>query len=300
MASSNKTSLSAAEPRSQTSVPKSVQDYDNAVARPPHIDRLAGPYKEVEKLNIQVEDNADGRVPGFLHLPRDFSPIDAQAKHHRTAAILLSGAGGGVTGPSSIYLSLAAKLASLSSNGIPALRLDYRYPARNRYCMADTKAAMDLLSNTYGLNRFVLVGWSFGGAPVFSLGGEDMRVVGCATVASQTAETNGIRRLAPRPVLLLHGTSDTTLNYSCSERLYDMYGASGDREIKLFEGDNHALSHNAMAAEKMLLSFIAKCAGVSVDKSEKENVVGKKLIDNGERMELMKKGGDLRGPENIE
>ncbi len=300
MASSNKTSLSATEPQSKISISKSVTDYDIAVARPPHPDRLPSQYKEVERLDIQVEDRADGKVPGFLHLPSDFSSVDAQANHHRTAAILLSGAGGGVVGPSSIYLSLATKLVSLRGNGIPTLRLDYRYPARNQYCMADTRAAMDFLSNDYGLNRFVLVGWSFGGAPVFSLGGEDKRVVGCATVASQTAETNGIRRLAPRPVLLLHGTSDTTLNYSCSERLYDMYGGDGHREIKLFNGDNHALSHNAMAAEKLLLGFIAKCAGLRVDQSDNKDVVGRKLIDDGERVELMKKGGDLRGPEKIE
>jgi hypothetical protein len=43
----------------------------------------------------------------------------------KTAAILLSGAGRGVLGPSSMYLSLADKLASLSQP-VPALRLDYR------------------------------------------------------------------------------------------------------------------------------------------------------------------------------
>lgn len=125
-------------------------------------------------------------------------------------------------------------------------------------------------------------------------------MVGCATVASQTVETNGIRRLAPRPVLLLHGTSDTTLSYSCSERLYDMYGENGDRELKLFDGDNHSLSHNAMTAEKLLIGFIAKCAGVKIDGLEQEKIVRKKLIDDGEREELMKKGGDLRGSENVE
>lgn len=170
MASINKTSLSAVQPTSQAREPNSVQNYDDAVARPPHLDRLPGQNKEVEKLDINVEDSANGKVPGFLHLPKNFSPVHSQAEHHRTAAIMLSGAGGGVVGPSSIYLSLAAKLASLGNNAIPALRLDYRYPARNRYCVADTRAAMDFLSNTHGLNRFVLVGWSFGGAPVFSLG----------------------------------------------------------------------------------------------------------------------------------
>ena len=62
---------------------------------------------------------------------------------------------------------------------------------------------MDYLEQHHGVKRFVLVGRSFGGAPVFTVGGADRRVVGCATVASQTAETDGIRNLAPTPVLLL-------------------------------------------------------------------------------------------------
>ena len=94
-------------------------------------------------------------------------------------------------GPSSIYLSIADKLASLNK-GIPVMRLDYQYPARNRYCVADVQAAMKYLETGYGLSRFVLVDWSFGGAPVYTLGGCDETVVGCATIASQAAETDGI------------------------------------------------------------------------------------------------------------
>jgi predicted esterase len=122
----------------------------------------------------------------------------------------------------------------------------------------------------YGLDKFVLVGWSFGAAPVFTVEGEDQRAVGCATVASQTAETEEIRRLAPRPVLLLHGAGDSTLSLWCSQRLYDMYGSSkGDRKLELFEGDNHALGRNARKAEAMLCEFIAHYAGLDIDDRER-------------------------------
>ncbi|OTB10711.1 hypothetical protein K445DRAFT_386474 [Daldinia sp. EC12] len=271
------------------------------VSRPPHASRLPSKTQtqaQVEKLDLQVEDGPDGFVAGFLHMPPDFiSP--APETHHRTAAILLPGAGGGVVGPSSIYLSLGAKLAALGP-GIPTLRLDYRYPARNRYCVSDVRAALRFLQDMYGLDRFVLVGWSFGGAPVFTVGGSDDRVVGCATVASQTAETDGIRRLAPRPILLLHGTGDTTLSPSCSERLYDMYGNKGSRRIKLFDNDNHALSGHAHTAEAMLLDFIVKCAGLGVNEAEKKAVADRHLVEDSERTELMKKGGDLKPPESLE
>lgn len=194
--------------------------------------------------------------------------------------------------PSSIYLSLADKFASLQ-RPVPALRLDYRYPARNRYCVKDVLAAMKQLEEQYSITKFVLVGWSFGGAPVFTLGGEDPRVLGCATVASQTAETDGVRSLAPRPLLLLHGTGDRTLSYSCSERLYAHYGSNGERVLKLFDGDDHALTRNSLEAERLLGEFILRCAGLGAVRKD-EGVLAEKLVDDEEKVELMRKGGDLR------
>jgi len=199
-------------------------------------------------------------------------------------------------GPSSIYLSLADKLASLKQP-VPALRLDYRYPARNKYCVRDVLAAMKELQDSYQIEKFVLVGWSFGGAPVFTIGGQDKRVVGCATVASQTAETGGIRSLAPRPVLLLHGTGDRTLSPRCSERLYDMYGDGGERELKLFEGDDHALTRNSLEAEQWIGGFVLRCAGLDPEGGKGE--LAEKLVGEEEKVGLMERGGDLRGGESV-
>lgn len=301
MTATRRTSLSVDGPKPKGVHPHSIDEY-SGLSQPPHVDRLervVPNHAKVEQLSIPVEDGPDGAVAGFLHLPADLTSL-VPADHHRTAAILVSGAGGGVTGPSSIYLSLACKLAALAS-GVPALRLDYRYPARNRYCAGDMRAAMAHLQAAYGLSRFVLVGWSFGGAPVFTVGGSDDRVVGCATVASQTAETEGVARLAPTPLLLLHGTDDRTLSPACSERLYERYGEkAGWRRLKLFEGDNHALTENAVAAEEMLCDFVAQCAGVREDPRASRDVLYRKLIEEGERTDLMTKGGDLRGSEAIE
>lgn len=245
-------------------------------------------------MSIKVEDERDGAVPGFLHLP----PTTSATPASDTAAILLSGAGGGIVGPSSIYLSLADKLASLKQP-VPALRLDYRYPARSKYCVRDVLAAMDELEAGYGIKNFVLVGWSFGGTPVFCIGGSDKRVVGCATIASQTAETEGIRRLAPKPLLLLHGTGDRTLSKGCSESLYERYGEKGDRHLHLFPGDDHALTRNSLEAEQLIGGFILKCAGIKAESSD-VGVLTEKLVDDGEKVELMKKGGDLRRNESVE
>lgn len=193
---------------------------------------------------------------------------------------------------------MADKLAALDA-AIPTLRLDYRFPARNSPCCRDVLAGMEYLQSGFGISRFVLVGWSFGGAPVFTVAGGDERVVGCATVASQTAETEGIRDLAPRPVLLLHGTGDATLSPRCSERLYDMYGEEGEREVKFFEGDNHALSANAKEVERLLVEFVVRCAGEGMSEGEKK-MVGESMVEEGEREGVMRRGGDLRGGESVD
>ena len=286
------TSLSSHSRPSTPSKPAKLSSY-TGLAHPPHNPKPA----IVKPLTIKVNDGPDGSVPGFLHLPPD---IPASSSAPSTAAILLSGAGGGIVGPSSIYLSLADKLATLK-HPVPSLRLDYRFPARNKYCVRDVLAAVNLLESEYKLSKFVLVGWSFGGAPVFTVGGMDQRVVGCATVASQTAETEGIRDLAPRPVLLLHGTGDRTLSHSCSERLFKMYGEKGERELKLFEGDDHALTGNSLEAERRIGEFVLRCAGVGKEERDgDEEVLGEELVGGEEKIELMRRGGDLRRNESVE
>lgn len=294
-----KTSLSTSRPPSTP--PASLSAYENkGLFHPPNLDPLTSAQKQtckVKPVTIKVDDDLYGTVPAVLHIPQNYRR-EQPGGREKTAAILLSGAGGGVVGPSAIYLSMADKLASLNK-GIPVMRLDYRYPARNKYCVADVQAAMKYLETGYGLSRFVLVGWSFGGAPVYTLGGSEERVIGCATVASQTAETDGIGRLAPKPVLLMHGTGDRTLRYSCSQRLYDEYGTKGERELKLFDGDDHALTRNAREAETRLCEFVSKCAGVEIGGAEKQ-MMGQELIGDGDRVRLMKEGGALNGGERVE
>ncbi|KAF1808350.1 alpha/beta-hydrolase [Eremomyces bilateralis CBS 781.70] len=298
LASSRRTSLSAIGTKPAGIQPRKIEDF-KALSHATRLNKIPTPKSllcKVEPLQIQVEDAQDGFVTGFLHLPVNFARNRTTAPK-QTAAIFLSGAGGGVVGPSSVYLGISDKLASLE-RGIPCLRLDYRFPARNSYCARDVTAAMDLMKDLYGLERFILVGWSFGGAPALTVAGKDQRVVGCATIASQTAETDGIRQLSPRPLLLLHGTADRTLGPSCSGRLYTMYGPGGQRTLKLFDGDDHALTQNAGQVENMLCDFITSCADLKVDDSEKE-LLQTNLIEDGERLEKMQSAGDLSGGENL-
>lgn len=159
---------------------------------------------------------------------------------------------------------------------------------------------MEYLETNHGAEKFLLVGWSFGGSVVLTVAGDTEegreKVVGCATVASQTAGTGGMARLAPRPVLLLHGTGDKVLSWRCSEMLYEMYGeGEGSRKVVWFEGDDHGLRGNAEQAEAVLLEFVTACAGARMGDEAKV-----RLVDDGEREELMRRGGDLRSPERLE
>ena len=274
--------------------------------RPPRSYNLpdsAYPPCDVTKMRIDVLDAIGGSVAGFLHV---HSHTDQRSTHDTgrsrpestTAAILLSGAGGGTSGPSGMYLSIADKLAS-SQAQIPTLRLDYRLPARTEPCVQDVVAAMAYLEDRCRSSCFILVGWSFGGSPAITLAGTDARVTGVCTLASQTAGTRLITRVSPKPILLLHGSADRMLGASCSEALYAAYGQKGDRKLHIFPGDNHSFSINASVADSMLCDFILRVAGVSMDQGIAE-VVKSGLIPNEQKETMMEVGGDLRGSEQID
>ncbi|KAI9007133.1 Alpha/Beta hydrolase protein [Gaertneriomyces semiglobifer] len=244
---------------------------------PPHRTaiRLPAPCR----VSIKVNDPLDHEVPGILH----------KAPQPTTnCAILVSGAGGGVSGPMGMYVSLAARLAQV---GVHALRLDYREPARSRYCVPDVIAAIEWMMKTEGCTNFTLAGWSYGGAPVFTVGAKlKERIKGVATVASQTAETQGIKELAPVPILLMHGTGDTCLSSRCSETLYQMYGDKSNSDLVLFPGDDHGLSKNSAAAENKLFAFFCRVLGVSANNDGGQSLIhgakeGRRVMAEGHDME---------------
>ncbi len=178
-----------------------------------------------------------GAVRGVLH----------RAAGARGAAVLVSGAGGGVAGPSGVYEDLAERLRA---DGVTALRLDYREPNDLPECTYDALAALDALGHR-GMEKAVLVGWSFGGAVVISAGAQSERTVGVATVASQTYGTQDVGRLSPeKSLLLIHGTADKTLPADLSRQLYARAGEP--KELVLYPGDGHGIErHRTQMLEKL-------------------------------------------------
>ncbi|CRG92036.1 hypothetical protein PISL3812_09091 [Talaromyces islandicus] len=260
---------------------------------PARVDKRAIKPSIARPVRIAVHDPRDHEAPAILHQPKRYTAQDAKS----AAVILVSGAGGGVSGPAGMYPSLAEKLVLLLS--IPCIRLDYREPAQTEYCSADIVAAMDYLAVEFSTTQFILVGWSFGGSPCFKVAAtEPGRVAGVATVASQTARTEGVSMLSPRPMLVMHGTGDTCLSPDCSQSLYRSYGPGGKRKIKLFDADDHGLSRNAVAAEKMIFDFAAETLGFVEELEDPQTRIqaGQDLAGSrGERVKEMAEGHDLEG-----
>ena len=180
-----------------------------------------------------------GKVTGLYH----------PAEGGTSAVVMVSGALGGVAGPSGAYPALAGQLQAAE---IAALRLDYRKPENMNECVYDLDAGLDELRRR-GVKRFALVGWSFGGAVVISSGVAHSDVLGVATLASQTAGTAAVRRLAPRSLLLLHGTADQVLPDWCSRYLYEE--ASEPKRLILCEGDGHEFSRSHAEAVRILFEW---------------------------------------------
>jgi dienelactone hydrolase len=180
-----------------------------------------------------------GTVRGVYH------PI----KDATSAVVMVSGAFGGMAGPSGAYPALARQLQAAQ---IAALRLDYRKPENTNECVYDLDAGLEEFRRR-GFQRFALVGWSFGGAVVISSGVAHSDVLGVSTLASQTAGTAAVGRLTPRSLLLLHGTEDQVLPDWCSRYLYEEAGEP--KRLILCEGDGHEFSRSHAEVVRILFEW---------------------------------------------
>ncbi|KAJ3361624.1 hypothetical protein GGF32_007092, partial [Allomyces javanicus] len=231
--------------------------------------------------------NGTTTVRAFLHAPRTAL----------AGALLVSGVGGGVSGPTGMYVSLATRLAR---EGVATLRLDYRVPGRTPECVADMAAAIQLLQDRYAVDKIATVGWSFGSAPVFTLA-DRMRdaqlIKAIAVVAPQVADAMGICNVPPVPVLFVHGEDDQCLPPMCSKMLKRTYDSSlayqahgGQCEVVLMPDDDHCLTHTYRAAETRILDFLLDAL---VPARHAKHAVASLVPSDTVGIDLMRKGHDL-------
>jgi fermentation-respiration switch protein FrsA (DUF1100 family) len=212
--------------------------------------RAAQALQHAARVEISTPE---GPVLGLLH----------PAEVARAAVIMVGGSRGGLWGPAGIYVPLANRLQAA---GIAALRLEYRRPNRLADCVADVSTAIGMLEGQ-GMGGVALIGWSFGGAVVIGAGVANPAVVGVATVASQTYGANMVGRLAPKPLLLLHGTADSVIPVEHTHRLFEAAGEP--KELWVVDGAGHgeAVLGGGEAYRERVLGFLERYLEVDAERA---------------------------------
>ncbi len=170
-----------------------------------------------------------GPVRALFHAPRPGRPVVA----------MVGGFDGGFDGPADGIFAVLA--ADLGEHGIGALRVDFRdrrSPGVVDDGACDVRAAMAEVRRRGG-QRFALLGHSFGAAVMITVAAEDEDVVAVVALSTQTVGVEGTPRIAPRPLLLVHGLEDIRLPPACSRYVYSIAGEP--KELVLLEGTRHSL-----------------------------------------------------------
>jgi uncharacterized protein len=198
---------------------------------------MSGEDLQMRILRVEPGYEIAGARKLCLHTTRGDIPIVLHAGESASRAVLcVGGAIGGFDGPAMLY----PRLGQVAPHkGFTIARMNYRQPNEFDECVLDTLGAVTFLNGT-GHERVALIGHSFGGAVVINAGTLSRIVTTVVAVSSQLAGAQVIAELAPKPLLLIHGTADSILPDECSRILY---GRAGEpKMLKLFEGADHRLS----------------------------------------------------------
>jgi alpha/beta superfamily hydrolase len=210
---------------------------------------LSGPPHEGDLGGGLIFRTSRGDVPAIIH----------QAPEAHLGVIWVCGARGGFGGPAQgIYPKLAEKF---TQQGITSLRLNYRQPNVFPECVLDLLAGVTFLKNT-GYLPVVLVGHSFGGAVVIAAGAASQHVCGVVSLSPQTYGAHMAGLVSPKPLLVVHGKSDTRLPYTCGVQIHSW--AREPKELVLYEGAGHRLEECSDKLGFLLQDWIPATLSASV------------------------------------
>lgn len=215
---------------------------------------------EIAIEGVAGREREDGALDVLLRTTRgELSAIFHACEGESGAAIFVGGALGGLDGPASaIYPRLAEALAAPAERGLSSLRLHYRQPGEFTECVLDVLAGISFLKGL-GAQRVALVGHSFGAAVVVKSGDLSDAVTGVAALSPQLYGTRTVERLAPRPLLLVHGKADSLLDCAASE---DIYGRAREpKRLVLYDGAGHSLATCADELFELLREWLTEVVG---------------------------------------
>jgi alpha/beta superfamily hydrolase len=222
-----------------------------AAAHARSLKKMADDDLEMRILGVEPGDEVAGARKVYLRTSRGSIPIITHTAENASRAILcVCGAIGGFDGPAMLYPRLGLMMPQV---GFAVARMNYRQPNEFDECVLDTVAALTFLKGM-GNERIALIGHSFGGAVVINAGTLSPVVRTVVAVSSQLAGAHVVGELAPKPLLLIHGTADTILSDECSRTLYEQAGEP--KVLKLFDGADHRLSNHGDELLKLVRDWI--------------------------------------------
>ena len=220
---------------------------------------------ELSILGVAGKERPDGAVDININSTRgEINGILHTCEGEPGAVIYVGGALGGLDGPADgLYPKLAHELSAPGC--LTGLRLHYRQPGEFQECVLDVLGGVSFLRGV-GAQRIALVGHSFGAAVVIKAGELSDAVVGVAALSPQLYGTRTVERLAPRRLLVVHGTADRVLDAEASR---DIHARAGEpKRLELYDGAGHSLKSCAEELFELVKSWLVETIAASVDGGE--------------------------------
>jgi fermentation-respiration switch protein FrsA (DUF1100 family) len=167
------------------------------------------------------------------------------------AVVCLGGAGGGMDGPAMLYARLGLEAPQF---GYTVMRVGYRIPGEMAECVLDAMAGLSFLKGI-GHQRAALIGHSFGGGVAIATATFSPLAVAVAAISSQLDGAQNVAQLAPRPLLLIHGTADAVLSDESSKMIFERAGEP--KALKLFPGADHGLTQVGDEVHELVKEWLA-------------------------------------------
>lgn len=218
------------------------------------------PQEEPQPLEMELQRIEAAGVQDGYHVIRLHTSRGLVLAHYyeapsspgaREGVVLIGGVGGGFDSPArGLYPRLAK---DLQTEGVNSLHIRYRHPTELEECVLDVLAGLAFLQ-AVRMESVAVVGHSSGGAVAIWAGTLSPMVKAVVTLATQSYGTGMADQLSPRPLLLIHGTTDAVLPPSSSEQVY--HRARQPKELKLYPGAGHGLDEVADELEEFLKSWL--------------------------------------------
>lgn len=153
----------------------------------------------------------------------------------RAAAILIPDAPCASGGPFHLFDELAARIQRA---GVSVLQLEPCSAAFDERLMCLLSALTAL--RRQGVERMALIGWHSGAALAIAAGGASEAITGVAALAPNDEVVELVAEIAPRRLLLMHGSADNVASAAISRMLFVRAGEP--KELVVYPDERHDFS----------------------------------------------------------